>query len=237
MPVGRVISKRIPICPGRNSRYTLKHNWQKPDHPWWVYYEPPGGDPIPADDAHSSLVAVVNDLKQQLSGNEGGSFSLTEFGQVIARMTAAGGHPGNAIHAIGIQAGAVFAYTQPLLFDGGSLDPRSNPTPGAPWDGPLCGTSYSFAAPGNPMAPSYKQDEIFIKVADRTLVLSVEAGISSYPPTSGALADFLTHLRRLLPSGGRFRVNEHGRAFTSDNNIFVGLVPLGEWFEALTPLS
>lgn len=237
MAVGRVISKRIPVCPGRDSRYTIKHNRDEPGQPWWVYYEPPGGDPIPADDSHGELVAVVNELKQQLCGSEGGAFSLNEHGQVIARMPAPAAHLGNAVHAIGVVNGSVFAYAQPLLFDRGALDPRSQPAVGTPWDGPLCGTTYKFAAAGNPKPPSHNLDEIFVQVGDRMLVLSVEAGISSYPPSSGALATFLATLRNLLPSGGRFRVNEHGRAFTSSNNAYIGVVPLAQWFKALSSLS
>lgn len=236
MAVSRVVSKRIPICPGRDSRYTIRHNPDQPGNPWWVYYEPPGGDPIPADDPHAVLVELVNELKQQIVGGAGGSFSLTEYRQVIARMASPGG-PGNAVHCIGVHAGTVQSYPEPLIFDGGALDPGVLPAVGAAWPGPLCGTTYSFAAPGNAMPPSHCQDEVFTEVAGRRLLLSTEAGVAPYPPPVGMLHDFLVVLRGLLPAGGRFRVNEHGRAFTANNHTFIGTVPFPHWFRPLTSTS
>ena len=235
MPIGRVVPKRIPVCPGRDSRFTIKHNSTMPGNPWWVYY-----DSIPADDPHTELVTLVNEIKSQLCGSEGGgAFSINEHGQVIARMSAPGGYPGdaNALHAIGIDRGNVRSYAQPLIFNRGALDPRSAPAVGAPWVGPLCGTTYSFAAQGNPKSPSNNFDEIFIEVAGSTVLLSIDSGISRYPPASGPLASFLGELRRRLPDGGRFRVNEHGRAFTARDSLYVGTVPLTSWFRPLTAQS
>lgn len=60
---GRVVGTRLPCCPGKDSRFTIKHNYDVPNNPWWVFYEPPGGDPIPADDAHGELIALVNAMK------------------------------------------------------------------------------------------------------------------------------------------------------------------------------
>src|SRR5207237_9236230 len=71
----------------------------------------------------------------------------------------------------------------------------------------------------------------------RSSDLSTQANIRPYPPASGALARFLAALRRRIPRGGRFRVNEHGRAFTSNGTIYIGTVPLGQWFPPLTARS
>jgi len=185
-------------------------------------------------------VQLVNTLKVQMGGGEGGAFTITERGQVIARMEAPTGAPGNAVHCIGHVGGVVCTYTEPIIFGRGTLDPSAEPAVGAMWPGPLCGVTYSFAAPGNPKPPSHFFDEVFVRISDRIVLLSVDAGITPYPPTAGPLAAFLDSLRRFLPGGGRFRVNEFGRAFTSDDNIFIGTVPLdppNQWFKPLTALS
>ncbi len=128
-------------------------------------------------------------------------------------------------------------YTTPIVFNGGKLDPRVTPKEGQPWPGPLSGMTYSFVAPNNPKAPSRMLDEVFVEEEGVILQLSTQAGVSPYPPTNGALFSFLAALRRLLPTGGRFRVNEHGRAFTSRDNIYIGCVPLASWFRPLTARS
>jgi hypothetical protein len=202
-----------------------------------VYYEPPGDDPIPADDPHEELVALVNSLKNELANTEGGPFSINEHGQVIARARATSG-PGNTIHIINVTGrGAVSTYGTPILFQDGGLDPRAAPREGAGWPGPRSGMTYKFAAPGNPKPPSRRLNEIFVEEEGEVLQISTHAGIDPYPPTDGPLFDFLLALRRLLPSGGRFRVNEHGRAFTSNGSIFIGTIPHDEWFRPLTARS
>ena len=97
--------------------------------------------------------------------------------------------------------------------------------------------TYKFAAPGNPKPPSRNLDEVFVEEEGRVLQLSTHASIRPYPPVQGPLAVFLQALRRQLPDGGRFRVNEHGRAFTSDGSIYVGIIPRAEWFRPLTARS
>lgn len=234
---GRVIGTRLPCCPGKDSRYTLKHNYQQPRRPWWVFYEPPAEDPIPADDEHDELVRLVNALKMEMAQTEGGPFSINEHGQVIARARAPAGQ-GNTIHIINVTSrGGVSTYRTPILFRDGELDPQANPEEGEPWPGPLSGMTYKLAAPGNPKPPSRNLDEIFVEEEGVVLQISTHAGIRPYPPTSGALARFLKALRRRLPRGGRFRVNEHGRAFTSNGFLYIGTIPRTEWFQALTGRS
>jgi hypothetical protein len=97
--------------------------------------------------------------------------------------------------------------------------------------------SYSFVAPSNPQTPSNNLDEVFVNINGQRVQLSADAGLAPYPPRVGPLSEFLAALRRQLPIGGRFRVNEHGRAFTSDGNIFIGQVPLAQWFSPLTPMT
>lgn len=238
MPTGRVIPKKLPSCPGRDSRFTIRHN---PDQggEWWVYYEPPGEDRVPADAAHRELIDVVNALKEAEGNQPGGSFSINEHRQVIARMTSPAAYPGNAVHVIGLLEGTreVITYGEVITFQGGALTPLATPAEGAPWPGPLCGMTYSFAAPGNPQTPSSNFDEVFVDINGQRVQLSAAAGITPYPPPAGPLAAFLAALRHQLPTGGRFRVNEHGRAFTSEGNIFIGQVPLAQWFKPLTPVA
>lgn len=234
---GRIIGTRLPCCPGKDSRFTLRHHPTQPSKPWWVHYEPPRGDPIPADEPHSSLVSLVMALKQEMANSEGGPFSINEHGQVIARAKAPAG-PGNTIYFINVtSSGAVSTYREPIHFQNGRLDPLATPEEGSAWPGPLSGMTYKFAAPGNPKPPSRNQDEVFVEEEGIVLQLSSHAGISPYPPVAGHLSTFLKALRRRLPDGGRFRVNEHGRAFTSRDSIFIGTVPLIAWFRPLNARS
>ncbi|MGH9967258.1 MAG: hypothetical protein ACREBG_05420 [Pyrinomonadaceae bacterium] len=236
MPSGRVIPKKLPTCPGRDSRFTIRHN---PDQAnlWWVYYESTDGTLLPADEDHSDLVALVNSLKEAEGNAAGGGFSINEHFQVIARMTAPSNYGGQSIHVVGLAGGLIATYDQTIVFQNGLLLPTITPLEGQEWVGPLCGMTYSFAAPGSPKGPSRNFDQVFVEIDGQKHFLSVDAGINPYPPTTGPLATFLAALRRQLPIGGRFRVNEHGRAFTSENNIFIGIVPLAQWFKPLTPLS
>lgn len=229
MPTSRVVPKRLPICPGRDSRFTIRHL----NSEWWVHYEPQGADPIPADQPHGELIDRVNRLKEIEGNQPGGSFSINEHGQVIARMNAQPGYNQLAIHVVDVSDGQVFTYTRRITFQGGALDPSVSPAEGDPWAGPLCGTSYSFAAPNSRRPPFHNLDEIWTEIDGARVLLSSQISVSPYPPTAGSLADFLGALRRRLPIGGAFRVNECGRAFTSNGNIFIGVVPLRYWFHSI----
>lgn len=231
MPASLVIPKHLPVCPGRDLRFTIRHNT---DGEWWVYYEPPGGTRIPADAPHQELVNLVNELKAAEGKAGGGAFSINEHSQVIARMAAPPGYPQNAIHVVDISTGAVKEYVQTITFQEGTIDPTANPTEGSPWPGPRCGSTYSFAAPGNKKPPSHNLDEVWTEIEGKIELLSPHAKSIPYPPTVGPLAVFLAGLRRQLPQGGRFRVNEHGRAFTADQNVFIGNVPLASWFSPIS---
>ncbi|HUY32606.1 MAG TPA: hypothetical protein VMV69_07465 [Pirellulales bacterium] len=235
---GRIIGTRLPCCPGKDSRFTIKHNVERAGTPWWVFYDAPGSPKaIAADDPHTELVQLINALKEEVAGSQGGPFSINEHGQVIARAKAPAG-PGNTIHIINVTSkGTVSNYQAPILFGSGKLDPRVTPKEGDAWPGPLSGMSYKFAAPGNPKPPSRRFDEIFVEEEGVVLQISTHAGIDPYPPTGGLLAPFLGALRRQLPNGGRFRVNEFGRAFTSNGSIYIGSIPHSEWFRPLTARS
>jgi|SRR5580700_1021902 hypothetical protein len=235
----RVISHRLPVCPGHDSRFTIRHHGTE----LWVFCKIPGGDPVPADAAHPHLVELVNALKQQHGNQPGGSFSINEHGQVIARMHAPSGAKERAHHVVALDLqGNVMTYREHITFRGGLLDPMSTPTEGEPWTGPLCGMSYTFAAPNNPKPPTRNLDEIWVEIEGENVQLSRDARLDPYPPPAGPLVNFLKALRRQLPSGGPFRVNEHGRAFTSDENIFIGIVPSAQgapeqWFKPLNARS
>jgi hypothetical protein len=228
----RVIPHRLPSCPGRNSRFTIRHHQGMSGQPWWVFYEPEAGDRIPADDSHEELINLVNDLKEQEGLSGGGAFSINEFGQVIARMGASAAAGGQAMHVVGLRDGEVVRYGGIITFREGALDPRAMPSEGEPWPGPRCGMTYKFVAPNNPRPPSRNFDEIFVEIEGNIIQLSTDTQIQPYPPRAGLLADFLSSLRRQLPIGGRFRVNEHGRAFTADQSTFIGRIPT-QWFKPL----
>ena len=238
MPMSRVIPKRLPSSPGRDSRFSLRTNPSQ-GGVLWVHYKPPGAKPIPADDAHPELVELVNFLKESTGSGSGGGFSINEYGQVVAHASASSGYAGNSIRVMGLHdgTGEVVTYKKVITFRGGVLDPRAMPAEGTVWPGPLCGATYRFAAVGNAQPPSCNFDEVWGDINGQKVQLSTVIALSTYPPKTGPLSTFLAALRRQLPGGGRFRVNEHGRAFTSDKNIFIGQVPLSQWFRPLGPTS
>jgi hypothetical protein len=228
MPASRVIKKCLPVSPGRDSRFTIRHN----DGEWWVFCEAPDGTLVPADSPHAELVSLVNKLKETEGIAAGGAFSINEHFQVIARMAAPAGYKQNSIYVVDTADGVVKGYKQTITFQGGALDPKAKPAEGDPWPGPLCGATYRFAAPGNKKPPNHNLDEIWTEVEGQIDLLSTHTNVA-YPPKTGPLAAFLAALRRRLPQGGRFRVNEHGRAFTANEKVFIGSVPLTTWFPPL----
>jgi len=230
MPASLVIPKRLPVCPNRDSRFTVRQY----DGSWWVHYQSPDGTLIPADDPHQELVNLVNALKEAEGNAPGGGFSINEHFQVIARMSAPAGYKQNTIHVVDISGGVVKQYCSKITFQGGILDPTVEATEGAEWLGPRCGATYRFAAPGNPKPPNHDFDEVWTEIEGQIELLSAHTKPNPYPPTTGPLSAFLGALRRQLPNGGRFRVNEHGRAFTSDQNLFIANVPLHNWFPPLS---
>ena len=235
MPTGRITVKRLPISPGQDSRFSIRHNPHQGNQ-WWVYYKPQGSDPIPADADHAELVARVNRLKTNEGNAAGGPFSINEHRQVIARMKAPAGYTGHAVHVVDVSDGAVYSYSPVITFQNGALRPDASPPEGTPWPGPLCGTSYTFPMTGAVRPPSNLPDDIRIEIDGTNVQLSSHCGIHPYPPASGPLASFLAALRRQLSDGGRFRVNEIGRAFCSDEdtgNLFIGTIPLVLWFRAI----
>lgn len=234
MPSSRIIKKCLPVSPGRNSRFTIRHN---DSGEWWVFCVDGDGELVPADDDHKELVELVNGLKEAEGIDPGGAFSINEHFQVIARMTALDGYKPNSIYVVDTSSGHVKTYTQCITFEDGALDPTAKPKEGELWTGPRCGATYRFAAPGNPKPPTHNLDEIWTEVEGQIDLLSRHLKSASYPPRVGALADFLAALRRQFPQGGRFRVNEHGRAFTASDNIFIGCVPLATWFSPLSITS
>lgn len=217
-------------------RVLPRHNPANDDD-WWVYYQDPDGTLIPADSSHANLVILVNDLKEAEGNAPGGAFSINEHFQVVARMTAPPGYQQNTIHVVDVSGGFVQEYTETITFQGGTIDPTAKPPEGNLWPGPRCGSTYRFAAPGNKKPPSHNLDEIWTEIEGQIDLLSKHLGPNPYPPKVGPLAAFLAALRRQLPLGGRFRVNEHGRAFTADQNMFIGNVPLKSWFSPLTALD
>ncbi|HEV7406510.1 MAG TPA: hypothetical protein VGO11_26400 [Chthoniobacteraceae bacterium] len=228
MAIPKVIPKQLPMRPGKNSRYTLKRAFGE----WWVHYQSTSGD-IAADQPHPLLAERINRLKL-ISHDEGGSFSINEHSQVIARMKGPTGSDRDSIHVVDIGGGAVFAYPNVITFQNGALDPTSILSEGTPWTGPLCGSTYTFSISGKRDNTSGQFEEILIKDSSERLSQHV-SGIPSYPPPQGPLAEFLAALRRVLPGGGRFRINEHRRVFTSNPpHFFVGIAPPSPlWFRPI----
>src|SRR5205823_4781391 len=136
MPTPRVTPKRAPVSPGRDSRFTLRRNSDQ-DNQWWVYYEPQGADPIPADQAHPELVDLLTVLKGSEGQGPGGGFTINEHSQIIARTSPAGGYQDQAaVHIVGIQNGVIVTYTNVITFQDGALDPSATPGVGDLWSGP-----------------------------------------------------------------------------------------------------
>jgi len=229
MPASRVIKKCLPVSPGKDSHFTIKHKGSD----WWVFCERSDGTLIPADSAHKDLVDLVNGLKMAEGLAAGGGFSINEHFQVVARMAAPAGYKQNSIYVVDTSSGLVKTYTQTITFQGGAIIPKAELEEGDTWTGPRCGSTYRFAAPGNPKPPTHNHDEVWTEVEGQIDLLSTHLKSVSYPPKTGSLATFLSALRRQLPQGGRFRVNEHGRAFTAKDGVFIGRVPVASWFSPL----
>ena len=87
-------------------------------------------------DAHPKLVAMVNRVKREITGQEGGAFYINEHCHVL----------------VPDPQGALFAgeYAKELRFDfeGGTLGPRppAGLQPGDEWKGPHVGIKYTLAA-------------------------------------------------------------------------------------------
>jgi hypothetical protein len=229
MPVGLVIPKRLPVSPGNDSKFKIRHRGNE----WWIYYEAPDGSLHPADDDHAEVVQLVNALKEAEGTAPGGAFSINEHFQIIARMQAPEDYKQNTIHVVDISGGDIARYSELITFDDGVLDPSSTPVEGDEWPGPRCGMTYRFAAPNNKKPPSHNLDEVWTEVEGQIVQLSSHLAIGTYPP-AGGVTEFIAALRRQLPNGGRFRVNERGRAFTANENIFIGIVPLPNWFRPIS---
>lgn len=189
MPTGRVILKRLPTFPGKNARFHIRSNRDK-GGAWWIYYMPRDGSRIPADNDHRELVDLVNNLKISEGKRPGGGFSINEHRQVIAHMPAPADDPGQSIHVIGLNGGAVATYKQTITFEKGRLSPILTPMEGELWLGPLCGMSYKFAAANSPKAPSHKLEEVSAKFEAPILQLSVDAGGHSLSPQDRSIGQF-----------------------------------------------
>lgn len=170
---------------------------------------------------HPALVDMVNAVKTELSGREGGSFYINEFSAVLVPD----GEGGRCYYA--------GDYKDTLEFREGDLfvSPEAQPglRPGDPWPGPRVGIRYTLNAGG---------DDIRFELVDgrRTekVYLSDHRGASAAARTSALVA--ATKGR----SGGPFYVNECRQMFAPVESggayryFYIGSLDDQAWFDPPT---
>jgi hypothetical protein len=184
-----------PQTIGKTRKYKVKL-----DKSVALEWDVPGGAEVRillSSEEHPDLVAMVNEIKQQSQGSDGGAFYLNEFQQVIVPA----GRP--------VRYYLAGCYSTPLRFcwdddiisgearglDGRALDP------GAPWTGPLVGIPYVLAAGGQDV---YYNTEIEPNVVQKVRLTSVVQDPERV----------LSMIRSIIgTSGGKFYINEYREMF------------------------
>jgi hypothetical protein len=168
---------------------------------------------------HRKLVAMVNNVKEELKGRLGGIFYINEFGHVLVP------HP---------NGGCVYAdtYHKPLKFDFNGQEigpvPPAGLAPGDRWPGPHVGVPYQLIAGGTDMRCMVTSSQ-----GTHKLHLSEAVGLDAARLLARRLATVKEH------RGGRTYINEAGHFFAPINGVegqvsYVYLGPLGDdaWFPA-----
>ena len=193
----RVWTGRYGRIPGDSSVYHVRMN---NGGKWWVEVEWQLGDTTVSPQAMDcgdvgSLVRSVNRIKSASGmGQDGGSFLINEFSQVLVPK-----HDGSGeVMMVGRSSG-VLLFDNPLEGQNATLDLSDDEglVVGSPWNKPYIGSQYNLKA----------WDQIYYWRVDK------EGGRSEHPPQQDG--NLIRALRRVRSDGAvRFIVNEHGIVLT-----------------------
>ncbi len=165
---------------------------------------------------HQPLVDMVNEVKLEHNGKEGGAFYINEYLDVLVPTV-----DGNCYFA--------GQYQQPLAFEfeGDVISPKAPPglQPGEPWPGPHVGIRYKLKAGGRDIEYSTKPKPNIV----RTDLLSDHHG-------EDAAAELAVRLAQVKgEAGGRIYLNECGEFFSppaklGEDYIYLGALDDDVWF-------
>lgn len=203
----------VPSNVSKDAKYTIRHGASG----WEVQLPFRVSDRevfLLAHDGHPELVDMVNRVKADANGAEGGAFYINEFCDVI----------------VPTQRGVYFAgmYDDLLEFDmEGSVvspEPPASLRPGDPWPGPHVGVRYVLKAGGS--------DIKYVLTSGRR---SVEHRLSDVagPAAARALIERLVSVKG--SSGGRIYINERCQFFGpagdgSSGFVYLGALDDDPWF-------
>lgn len=185
-----------------------------------LYRETSGDEYLLASDAHEDLVSMVNQVKKEVNGTEGGPFYINEYHHVLVPCQDSETY----------LAGSYSTYLT-FPFKGGRIGPvaPSGVKPGDPWNGPHAGVPHQLAAGGNDIYRWMSGTNEFGEEWRRKDKLSVAVGASS----ARKLANRIAAIKG--PEGGRVYVNEACELFSppdeqGDAFIYLGHLDPDDWF-------
>ena len=169
--------------------------------------------------AHSDLVEMVNAVKVEKAGTQGGAFYINEYCDVLVPVAGGGGSE------------CFFAGTyQSILefdFEGQIIGPcaPAGLRPGEPWPGPHVGIRYKLTAGGNDIA--------YERPSGPNRVITERLSDHHDSDEAAALARRLAKVKG--DQGGRIYINEAGEFFSppssrSDEYLYLGPLDEDVWF-------
>ena len=179
----------LPRNVNHDAKYSVVHDGEGDMRIRLVYTLTEGERALLSTDKHPSLVAMVNEVKEEIHGAPGGSFYINEYGQVLVPTT-------NMTY--------FYAGTYPTLlefpFERTVIGPKASAhkKPGDTRDGPHAGIPYTMAAGGR---------DFYYEVESRPGVVK-KVTLSSFVgvPAAAAVARRLAKVKG--DQGGRVYINE-----------------------------
>ncbi|MFQ3670245.1 MAG: hypothetical protein SNJ84_02180 [Verrucomicrobiia bacterium] len=178
----------------------------------------------PVTHDHPNLVEMVNAIKKNCDMQEGGSFYINEYRQVIVpiRERNASNYflAGEYRQDLEFEVDGKVLSGKPFSLTGEALNP------GDPWDGPRPGIPYVLCAGGEDIRYEIQLD------SNRTRVVRLSEQMG--PRVAKMVAQPVVNVKGT--AGGRFYANEFGCLFTPKitddgwNYIFIGQLDLNSWF-------
>ncbi len=164
---------------------------------------------------HDELVEMVNAVKREYNGREGGAFYINEFLDVLVPST-----DGNCYYA------GTYEELLEFQFQGQTISPKAGPDllPGHAWTGPHVGIRYKLTAGGKDIGYETKPSPDLV----RKVLLSDVHG----PDAAAELAVRLARVKG--EAGGRIYINEWSEFFsppaTTGDYIYLGALDDDLWF-------